>query len=67
MPRSKVAYGWKDGDSFYLSSLPKSANAARNAYASPSDALRDAHARGLPIEWDNKAEIDAWRASPTPR
>src|ERR1700752_3111912 len=57
MPRFKKAYGWKDGDKFYLSLLPREAGAAANIYASPSDALRDAHPRGLAIEWDDSAEI----------
>lgn len=57
MPRFKKAYGWKDGDRFYLSLLPRAAGAAANAYASPDDALLDAHPRRLAIEWENPAEI----------
>lgn len=62
MPRPKTAYGWRSGDRFYLSSLPKTANAATNSYASPSEALRDAQTRGMTIEWENRADIDAWRS-----
>ena len=58
MPRLKKAYGWKDGDKFFLSLLPKTSKAAANSYASPGDALRDASQRGLQIEWENVAEID---------
>jgi hypothetical protein len=58
MPRSKKAYGWKDGNSYFLSLLPRASNGARNVYASPTDALRDAHGRGIAIEWENVAEID---------
>lgn len=61
MPRSKIAYGWKDGNRFFLSSLPRASNAATNAYASPIEALRDAQIRGMTIEWENRADIDAWR------
>lgn len=60
MPRSKKAYGWKDGDRFFLSLLPRSQNAAANSYDSPLAALGDAHPRGLAIEWENPAEVDGW-------
>ena len=52
-------FGWKDGDSFYLSLLPKDNKAAKNAYASPGEALSDAHARGMQIQWEDIAAIDA--------
>ena len=58
MPRSKKAYGWKDEDKFFLSLLPRGSKAAANSYDSPGDALRDAHLRGIAIEWENVAEID---------
>lgn len=58
MPRYKKAYGWKDGNSYFLSLLPRAANGAANAYPTPSDALREAHMRGIAIEWENISEID---------
>lgn len=58
MPRFKKCYAWKDGNSFFVSLLPREAKAAANSYASPSDVLRDASQRGMQIEWENPAEID---------
>lgn len=55
----KKVFGWKDGDSYYLSLLPRDNNAAKNAYPAPVDALADAHARGLEIQWEDLAVIDA--------
>jgi len=38
--------------------MPREANGAMNAYASPTEALADAHIRGMTIAWDNLADID---------
>jgi hypothetical protein len=62
MPRlgrgQRKAYGWKDGDKYYLSLMPKDSLGARNAYDNPTDALRDSHMRGIVIEWENPAIVD---------
>jgi len=56
-----MVYAWKDGDSFCASLTPKDAGGAVNRYASPTEVLKDAQARSLLVQWDNPAEIDAWR------
>jgi hypothetical protein len=58
MPKSRTAYGWKDAAGYHLSLLPRDASGASNVYASPREALADAHARGMRIIWENPAEID---------
>lgn len=58
MGRYKTAHAWKDGDRFFVSTLPRSANGAANSYASANEVLRDAQARKMTITWENPDEVD---------
>lgn len=67
MPRfstniGKTVYGWKDDNACVLSLQPREAGGASNRYDNPRDAVREAAQRGLTVQWENPAEIDAWPA-----
>lgn len=60
MPRFTKAYGWTDGKKIYLSLMPRAAGGARNIYDAPHQALIDASARNLEIEWEDVKAIDGF-------
>ena len=62
MPRFAKVYGWKDGNRFCSSLMPRESGGAANVYASPTDLVSEASARGLTVEWENPEEIDKWQA-----
>jgi hypothetical protein len=50
----KKAFGWKDGDKFYVSLYPKPIGEKKrpaNSYDSQTDAIREAEQRGMSVEW----------------
>jgi len=55
----KTYYGWKGDDGkYYISVKPREANWPKIACNKPIEALAIASGRGLPIKWENPAEID---------
>jgi len=53
----KNYFGWKDGNSYFVSLSPRSDNEPANQYASAQDALKDASSRHLPIVWEDPSVI----------
>lgn len=59
MPLAKLIHGWKtDEGKFALSLQPRDAAGPRNLYDTPTAALQESSRRGLPIAWENAADID---------
>lgn len=50
-------YGWKDGGVYFLSVSPREANEAANQYDTALQALADASARSLPIQWEDPGVV----------
>lgn len=47
----KKLYGWQEGEFWFLSRFKKEPNRAANKYDSQSEAIQEAEARGMTIEW----------------
>lgn len=54
MRKKRLHYhGWKEGDVYCLSVLPKGDKGPANKYSSAQDALKEASKRHLPIVWED--------------
>jgi hypothetical protein len=63
--KPKKYHGWKKGDRFYISLKPQDDKWPAMDFASPMAALAVAAGRGLPLEWEDREEIDKWHQQST--
>jgi len=47
----KKVWGWSKDDVWFLSKFKNESNRPANKYASQSEAIQEAEARGLTVEW----------------